>query len=141
MTGRPHTHDSTRQSYNAGETTLNTDTRPPTNNPIGTAIAQRTERRRSAGKPPGTIPVAKSDPESELTPQEQEVARQQWRTGKCTWCGGLHMRACPRVAAFEFANDGKTVVKVEFWPDGQWPDANVVWPEDMGWSEDDPAPG
>jgi hypothetical protein len=75
-----------------------------------------------------------------LTKEEQAVARQQWRSGKCTWCGGLHLRACPRVRKFEFGNDGKTVTSVEFWQANQWRDTDVLWPEDMGWEDDEGSP-
>lgn len=119
---------------------MSTDTRPPEVDPAGAAISAQRDRRKAAGRHPSAIQVAQPDPDPDLTPEEQKAARDQWRTGKCTWCGGLHLRACPRVRSFEFANDGKTVTRVEFWPDGQWPDANIIWPEDMGWSEDEPAP-
>ncbi len=77
---------------------------------------------------------------ADLTPDEQEAARAQWRSGKCTWCGGLHLRACPRVKRMVFANDGKTVTEVEYWPEGQWSADNIVWPEDMGWGESGESP-
>jgi hypothetical protein len=75
-----------------------------------------------------------------LSDEEKVEARKQWRTSKCTWCGGLHLRACPRVKRFEFGNDGKTVTSVEFWEPGRWSEKDVVWPEDMGWEEDDNSP-
>lgn len=84
----------------------------------------------------GGIPA---DP-NEMTKEEQAEARKQWRTSKCTWCGGLHLRACPRVKKFEFGNDGKTVTSVEFWQSMWWPDKDVVWPEEMGWEDDDGSP-
>lgn len=48
----------------------------------------------------------------------------------CVHCGGYHLRACPRVKRLAFNADG-AVTEVEFWPPGQWPERDVVWPEDV----------
>jgi hypothetical protein len=50
---------------------------------------------------------------------------------KCAHCGGLHLRACPRVKRLQFAERGQHVVEVEFWPPGQWPEDDVIWPEQV----------
>lgn len=85
-----------------------------------------------------TVPVvAKPDV---LSKDERAVARLQWRKSRCTWCGGLHLRACPRVKRLMFANDGKTVTEVEYWPGNLWSDKDVVWPEDLNWEEDANSP-
>lgn len=55
----------------------------------------------------------------------------------CRWCGGLHVRACPRVKKMTFHTDGSTVLEVEFWAESEWSDANVVWPEDLEEAGDD----
>jgi hypothetical protein len=49
---------------------------------------------------------------------------------KCVHCGGAHLRACPRVKRMTFHND-KSLQEVEFWPAGQWPTENIIWPEDI----------
>ena len=46
----------------------------------------------------------------------------------CSFCGGLHTRACPRVSGFELHESGK-LKSVSFWPEGQWDDSYIVWPE------------
>lgn len=38
------------------------------------------------------------------------------------------MRACPRVAEFELHDNG-SVKRVVFWPEGEWSDAYIIWPE------------
>ncbi len=48
----------------------------------------------------------------------------------CQHCKGLHARACPRVKTMSFHPNGG-LASVEFWPDGQWSDAQVIWPEDV----------
>jgi hypothetical protein len=97
----------------------------------------RTPRTANA-KFAATTPVV-SQPDV-LSPEERAVAREQWRKARCTWCGGLHLRACPKVKRMTFTNDGKNVVEVEYWPDSHWSDSNVVWPEDMKWEEDSRSP-
>lgn len=114
----------------------------PTPIPATDGPSHKGERALVGKEPPagfadaGGIPA---DPDT-MTKQEQAEARKQWRTSKCTWCGGLHLRACPRVKKFEFGNDGKTVTSVEYWAPVQWNGENVVWPEDMGWEDDDNSP-
>lgn len=84
-------------------------------------------------------PTPPPDPNA-LTNEEAKEARAAWKTNRCTWCGGLHLRACPRVSKLEFGNDGKTVTSVEYFADGVWSDASVVWPEDMKWEQDEASP-
>jgi hypothetical protein len=63
------------------------------------------------------IPAAQGRPESLL-----------WDRLKCAHCGGVHMHACPRVKRMRFSDDGKRIIEVEFWPDGEWETKNIVWP-------------
>lgn len=54
----------------------------------------------------------------------------------CSFCGGFHHRACPRVSSFElYEAKGQTpggLKQVAFWPEGSWDDSYIVWPEDIG---------
>jgi hypothetical protein len=48
----------------------------------------------------------------------------------CAHCGGIHLRACPRVKLLRFASTGSgRPVMVEFWPEGEWSQDGVIWPE------------
>ena len=54
----------------------------------------------------------------------------------CSFCGGFHHRACPRVSEFELydstgSNPGH-LKRVVFWPEGGWDDSYIIWPEDIG---------
>ena len=49
----------------------------------------------------------------------------------CQWCGGLHQRECRRVRRMVFHPSGERVTEVEFWPDGQWDESAIVYPEDV----------
>jgi hypothetical protein len=51
-------------------------------------------------------------------------------TEACAHCRGYHARACPRVKRMKWHPDGK-IAEVEFWADGEWSDAAIVWPEDL----------
>jgi hypothetical protein len=57
----------------------------------------------------------------------------------CSFCGGIHTRACARVAEFELYESGK-LQRVRFWPAGEWDDEHVIWPE-MGFEEDEEEDG
>lgn len=82
--------------------------------------------------------------ETELTAEQREQARLifegkvQGQTA-CLHCGGVHLRACRRVRSIEWHVDG-TVLKAEYWPDGQWDEGLIVWPEDA-FEEDEPSDG
>jgi len=66
-----------------------------------------------------------------LTDEEREGYREQLKQGKaCVQCGGFHLRACPRVKRLVMRN-AEEIAEVEFWPDGQWPKDNVIFPEDV----------
>ena len=53
---------------------------------------------------------------------------------KCAHCGGLHARACPRVASIEYWESG-SIKRVRFWK--TFDDDGVIWPEDLFGSDDD----
>lgn len=56
---------------------------------------------------------------------------QQFRDGEaCGDCGGLHRRECPRVRRRVFHPNGN-LIEVEYWPDGQYDQSNILWPEDL----------
>ncbi|MFJ5532447.1 hypothetical protein [Streptomyces sp. NPDC093261] len=67
----------------------------------------------------------------ELTAEEIREWWAAYREQRCPWCGGLHVRACPRVKSMRFDNAGEKVLEVAFWPDGKWLDSFIDWPEDM----------
>lgn len=54
---------------------------------------------------------------------------EEFEKSKCVHCGGAHLRACPRVRRMRFFKG--TLVEVEFWADGDWPTADIVWPEEV----------
>ncbi len=47
---------------------------------------------------------------------------------RCQWCQGVHFRACPRVRELEYHENG-SVRRVRFWPEGEYDDSDVIWPE------------
>jgi hypothetical protein len=67
----------------------------------------------------------------ELTAEEKAGYQEQFKTGKgCVQCGGLHLRACPRVKRLVMRNN-EEISEVEFWADGSWPKNDVIFPEDV----------
>jgi hypothetical protein len=69
--------------------------------------------------------------EGQLTPEEAADIRARFQRGDgCRHCGGLHPRSCPRVRRMAFHPNG-TLAEVEFWPDDQWSDDNILWPEEL----------
>jgi hypothetical protein len=68
--------------------------------------------------------------EPDLTPAEAAEAWTAFRSRRCSHCGGAHGRACPRVRRMRFHPDSR-LASVEFWPDGSWDPAGVMWPEDL----------
>jgi hypothetical protein len=68
--------------------------------------------------------------EPPLTPGEAADLHRLFRANICSHCGGSHARACPRVRRLRFHPDAK-LAAVEFWPDGQWKDDGIMWPEDL----------
>lgn len=79
-----------------------------------------------------------------LSAEERAEARRQFGVSGedsrvCSFCGGLHTRACPRVERFELFENGK-LKSVSFWREDEWDDSFIVWPE-MAFDEDDEAGG
>jgi hypothetical protein len=75
--------------------------------------------------------VSDTPDETALSPDEVRAWWEAYRSERCTWCGGLHVRACPRVKSFRFDGAGEKVLEVTFWRDGDWDDSFVSWPEDV----------
>lgn len=68
--------------------------------------------------------------------EEREALREQYeKEGACSHCGGMHLRACPRVQSMTFHPDGK-LAGVRFWR--EWDSSETVWPEDLFDEMDEP---
>lgn len=63
-----------------------------------------------------------------------ELAAALRRIPVCNHCGGRHARACPRVKRMEFHPNG-SLASVEFWAAGKWPEAEIIWQEDLAEAE------
>lgn len=64
--------------------------------------------------------------------EERDALREQFERGlNCVHCGGLHLRACPRVRRIVFKGNDNSIAEVEFWRDGAWPKDDIIWPEDV----------
>jgi hypothetical protein len=78
-----------------------------------------------------------------LSEEEREAARRVFGDGSqvCSFCGGFHLRACPRVAEFElYEAHGEvagSIKRVRFWAAGEWDERCVVWPEAMAEGEEE----
>lgn len=66
-----------------------------------------------------------------------DVQRRFSNNEACQHCKGLHARACPRVKSMTFHSNG-SLASIEFWPDGEWSDENVIWPEEVPDSAETP---
>jgi hypothetical protein len=70
-----------------------------------------------------------------LTPDERAAARlifegkAEGRQRPCLHCGGIHLRACRRVKRVAWHPDG-SIIEAEYWPDGDWDEADITWPEE-----------
>lgn len=69
--------------------------------------------------------LLKVDPMTGLTEFERR---------KCEHCGGVHPRECMRVKrkVERITPDGGRTIEVEYWPQGEWENAYVIWPEMLG---------
>ena len=83
------------------------------------ALAEAAEARRRAGG------VEERRRRLALLTDEERAAQLATR---CTWCGGVHERACPRLRSIRFRPDGSTPTAVEFWE--HWDASEIIWPED-----------
>ena len=72
----------------------------------------------------------RSKQQAEETPKTIDLTLEDFEGIKCVHCGGAHLRSCPRVKRLVFNSD-KNLPEVEFWPAGQWPTDNIIWPEDI----------
>jgi hypothetical protein len=65
-----------------------------------------------------------------MTDAERDAVATRFAAGQqCPHCGGIHVRACPRVRRMAFR--GEEIAEIEFWPPGQWPGTDVLFPEDF----------
>lgn len=76
--------------------------------------------------------------DEKFTPEQLAVARQKFADGKeiCPFCGGFHLRFCPRVRELELNSDGSPK-RVAYWADGEWNDDWVIWPEMIAGEDED----
>ena len=66
-----------------------------------------------------------------LSEEELDLYKEQFAGGKaCPHCGGIHLRACPRVRRIVFKGQ-EMISEIEFWAHGKWPEDEIVWPEDV----------
>jgi hypothetical protein len=72
-----------------------------------------------------------------LSVQEVRDAEEIQKDQSCRYCGGMHARACPRVKRLSYDQTGQHVTEVEFWPWNEWPEGQVVFPEDLVEKEQD----
>lgn len=71
----------------------------------------------------------KRSSEDSLTDDEKRELKARYAESKCAHCGGIHLRACPRVRRMAFK--GGELIEVEFWPQDQWSDQEIIWPEEF----------
>lgn len=78
---------------------------------------------------------------STLTPAQKADARTifegQADRGSCLICGGIHLRACPRLKRVERHADG-TIIAEEYWPPGTWESEHIIFPEAAYEPDDEP---
>lgn len=74
--------------------------------------------------------LPQTPPETEtLDPETVAWAQERISKGEtCMHCGGLHLRACPRVKRIIWASN-RELHEVEYWP--TWSHENIVWPEEL----------
>ena len=83
----------------------------------------------------------------EVSPQMREFAEavfsgQDKDHPPCQDCGGVHARACPRIAKLHVVINGDGVVTertVEYWQPGTW-ETGIIWLEDV-YDDDDAGSG
>jgi len=74
-----------------------------------------------------------------LSDGDAAEARAQFTKGAaCLHCGGLHLRACPRVRRLSWRNK-EDLAEVEYWAAGRWDPGDTVFPEDV-FAEGHPEP-
>jgi hypothetical protein len=98
--------------------------------------SSRARQARQPKKPDGLDPKTR-----ERLLEKDDSGRTLFDREKCAHCGGLHLRTCPRVKRLLFAERGQHVVEVEFWPSGQWPEQDIIWPEQVFEDEEESTDG
>jgi hypothetical protein len=53
----------------------------------------------------------------------------------CTWCHGIHERACPAVRRVRFSDSGERVVEIEF--KDSYDDENIIWASDLEFDDEE----
>jgi hypothetical protein len=72
-----------------------------------------------------------------VTPEQKEALRQVFPERpetSCQWCGGYHLRACPRVKRMTFMGQGAgtgNVTEVEYWHHNEVDWSEVIFPEEV----------
>jgi len=102
-----------------------------------TLIRSHEDRHRAAAeihgqaaRDPLAVPWEQAADPADLGEEERKSVRDRFAGGDaCPHCGGLHLRACPRVRRLTF--HGQEISEVEFWAHGDWPTGDVLWPEDF----------
>lgn len=83
---------------------------------------------------------------AKLSKQQRTEAQQVFdEHGQCPDCGGLHSRSCPRVRRIHLRYtetkglQTRELVEreVEYFDHGQWPQEDVIWPEDCFEDDDE----
>lgn len=67
-----------------------------------------------------------------LTPAQKAQLRAEFDQGRgvCQHCKGRHARYCPRVRELGW-HPNNSLAYVKFWPEGEWSDEHIIWPEDV----------
>jgi hypothetical protein len=72
------------------------------------------------------------DGKSEITEEQKRLLQSLFESPKasCLYCGGYHLRACPRIKRQVWTGNGNPV-EVEYWQQGQYDDSETIYPEDV----------
>ncbi len=62
-------------------------------------------------------------------PPEERLTQEEYDSSRCMHCGGVHLRACPRVKRMVFSPNGVDLLEIEFWE--TYDDTNIIWPESI----------
>lgn len=113
---------------------------PPLDQAAMDAIAAARGQQRQY-VPPDWEPAGQYE-RAQLTDEERaEAEKAAPLSDVCSFCIGKHALpstvGCPRVAEVTFANDGKTITSVKFWPGRGWAKGRVALLEDLHEGGDD----
>lgn len=84
-----------------------------------------------AVEPAAALPGLDEEDRKALLAKDASTGLTEYERRQCRHCGGVHSRACSRVKRLRFTDSG-ALAEVEYWPDDQWSDALVIWPEMLG---------